>query len=179
MWTFEYPHTAAANATDLVDWANKAFWHDNFFTQALGYDELATMRWDMFGTGSKSARHAHWASHPNHSEIERQNRLGRESPWLRSAIARLRGAPLFGVFDRMPETFELLSYYLCVRVPPQQLEVFRTKVTDPRASDPRLLRLVSERHRLDTLLSQEGEVLFDEMCAHSDFKPCAGDADGC
>lgn len=153
VWNAVYPSIPIVS---VEKWTELAWWRHNLFTKMLATDTDVIWAHNDYSTTKDL--------HPSKQESDEQNALGHDSQWLQTALARLREMPFFGLMHRLEESFELFGFYLCFPVAPSS-DNDHNKVKEPRQVDPKLARLVETHFRLDAILLQEAETIFDELLA--------------
>ena len=115
-----------------------------------------------------AARGKNFTVAPSKEQSDGENLLGRKSIWLQTALEQLKKMPFFGLHHRLTETFELMGFHLCIPV------TLKERAAMKRMASAELNSTVEELFRLDTLLLQEAEPLFDEMVKEMREKKAKG-----
>jgi hypothetical protein len=161
------------NSTELAnisieEWVDKAWWRHNLFTKMLA-TETTQLIWVQGNVGREIMK-----EHPvlpSKNESDAENELGKESEWFKTALSNLKEMPFFGLHHRLTDTFELMGFRLCFPVFEKEHAYMKKK---SRTMSKTLEEIVKRRFKLDTLLLEAAEPIFDEMVADMRRKKAQG-----
>jgi hypothetical protein len=171
-WDRRFPEfnpnaTALANIS-IEEWVDKAWWRHNLFTKMLATDTTQLI-W-VQGNVGRDIMKEHPVL-PSKNESDTENELGKDSDWFKMALSNLEEMPFFGLHHRLTDTFELMGFRLCFPVFEKEHTFQRQKT---RFMSKTLEEIVNRRFKLDMLLLEAAEPIFDEMVADMRRKKAQG-----
>lgn len=144
-------HDMSLSNVEVVDWVERAWWRHNLGTKILSTNTRVI--W--------ASQHQSPDIVPTKEENDHENSLGERSGWLHTAIQHLHSMPAFALMHRLEESFELYSFTFCVSG-----HVKWREGKKPREVSDELQALVERYFKLDLLLLEEAEKIFEERIAH-------------
>eukprot|EP01094_Clydonella_sp_ATCC50884_P000495 TRINITY_DN10384_c0_g1_i1.p1 TRINITY_DN10384_c0_g1~~TRINITY_DN10384_c0_g1_i1.p1 ORF type:complete len:425 (-),score=159.65 TRINITY_DN10384_c0_g1_i1:212-1390(-) len=163
---FEYATNCSLDYATLEQYVDLAHWRWNVWTRGLTEDYVSGLFF-----------HSKCSTGISREEAWRKNNAGADSELFQRAVQKLHQFDFFGIFDRLEESMELLAFERCWNFNDLNVEFKLSenglahgdeewhKARGAHALGREGWALFAERNRLDVLLFEYAEKVFDHRVA--------------